>query len=777
MIVGSHTPGIIVPQSKPYEYDLGLISNVLSTKQQQYDTAYAGIQKLRREALNIQFINEKEQSKIDAFNQRINSFFNNVQDYGDLSQTGLASKYASLFNEIGNNPSLINRYRQEKKYREELAEVDKKRNADDPEKAGYHPINYSNYMRRLNAYAQADLDEQDVTVSPYVNYVDVMKKSQELIKTLPVRKFTIDRPLGNGYVERTTYAGKGEDNVGNITKQFLQSDGAAQLREQAEYYYHNSVTSDEDLKFLYDRYSQQITGGIETLQSEIEKKKQDIVGLSGQRLQEASAEIADLEARLNNYNSQVVSFDEYKNLGASQHIGHMYGLEMQDMVSQLATGYGKYAESKEYRQDDTYMSLQDYQLAVQKFQTDTQFRAAELELKQAEFDLKQAEATGNTTSGSGKSGTQDVSGISYAMSADPSRLNEETTYQALEGMVTNLQTTTRNPFLTYPDGQIYVEPQAQQIVNRVWDTTVIPDGAKQNPYMQGYVKLMFEARRMGKTKEAAMRYAHAELERLMSNPKDSQEVAIYNSLQDMLANKTQLGNIMRQAVASGDPTAYMENHPTAMAFQYQRVLVNPDSWQTQTQRTQAVNYRNQISSEVSDVIGRDSRNKSYEDDGYTYLNRIDPSLIQEVEVHPDGKVDIYFTPEATAEPTKKPGQTGYKPGGAAAKAYYSYVDENGITQHRKIENGRLTVNVPSRSILNAHTQLGLGVGTSPYTAKVWSQNGPVTYQIVKDPSGGYLYRIMGVTEQHAQADSDGWIRSQENPERIKEQIVYYINNQ
>ncbi|MGL5077926.1 MAG: hypothetical protein ACRDBG_19150, partial [Waterburya sp.] len=56
-------------------------------KQSSYDQAYAGLEQLKKQALDIRFLNEKEQSKVDDFNKSVSSLFDSKKgEFGDLSR-------------------------------------------------------------------------------------------------------------------------------------------------------------------------------------------------------------------------------------------------------------------------------------------------------------------------------------------------------------------------------------------------------------------------------------------------------------------------------------------------------------------------------------------------------------------------------------------------------------------------------------------------------------------------------------------------------------------
>jgi len=123
-IISPYQDGIASRTIKPYKTNTELEFKVLAHRQGQYDAAYAGLQQLRKDALSIQFINKKEQGKIDSFNSKIAEQYHNLQgEMGDLSNAGIAASYSNLFNEIGQDRQLIARYHKDKELATQLQDV------------------------------------------------------------------------------------------------------------------------------------------------------------------------------------------------------------------------------------------------------------------------------------------------------------------------------------------------------------------------------------------------------------------------------------------------------------------------------------------------------------------------------------------------------------------------------------------------------------------------------------------------------------------------------
>lgn len=767
MIIDGHTPGIIVPQSRKFEYNFDLIAGVLTTKQNQFDTAYAGIQKLKRESLNIQFINQKEQGKIDAFNDKINNFFNGINDLGDLSQSNITSRYTGLFNEIGQDTTLISRYRQDSEYKKELAKIEEKKNSDDPKKAGFSSMYYDNYLRRLGRYAEADLDKENVTVRPYTNYVDIVEGSVKAIKMVPIEKFRRDRQLGNGYIERRDYVGRNKEKVSGVLQQYMQTDGAPHLLEQAEYHFNNSITSDEDKAFVYQDFTRRVQEGITSGEAQLQQLKDQMVGKTGQELEQAVAQVAQLEDQMANLRSQEMSYDQFYQREDGEIISSLYGMQMTDFVGDMAESYGGYAESVTYEPDRAFLALQQYDLANRKFEVDTQFKQQELALDNRRVMVQEGKlaleaGTTNGTVDLGVTGT-----------ADPSRLEPIKTFETLQAMVQTVSGQLASPFSKNANtGMRVVDPAFQSVVQDMWNKKEIPGQYANNPHLQAYNRGLAEARRMGKTKEEAMNYAHDRVQAILTSPEGAREIEIFNQYQDLLANQKALATLAEEAAASGNPTKYISESPLHQAFQYSKYVVNPEYWGKNKAKAQAAEeLRNVTALDVSDVLHTNATNQDFEDDGYQLLSRISPEYIEQIEKHPDGRTTIILSDAALKEATDN------QPGGPLTNKYIAF-NQNGVITHQKIEGNVLTLNVPKYNVMNASMRLGLHIDQTPMTKYAQTSTGSkVAYQMVRDERGGLLYKIPGYTENIKGADREGWVESPSSPEETDKKIKDWILTQ
>jgi len=139
MTISPYQRGITTLKTEAYTNNIELASKVLLHKQQSFDKAYAGINKLRREALDIHFINKESGKKIKAFNESINKEFGDLDgELGDLSNRNLVKSYTDKFNVIGQDLDLIANYKKDSSYQAELLNIQSKRDSANPKENGYN---------------------------------------------------------------------------------------------------------------------------------------------------------------------------------------------------------------------------------------------------------------------------------------------------------------------------------------------------------------------------------------------------------------------------------------------------------------------------------------------------------------------------------------------------------------------------------------------------------------------------------------------------------------
>jgi hypothetical protein len=336
-----------------FVYNTELATSVLLFKQQEFNQAYAGIEKLRRDALNINFLNQKEQGKINQFNKEINDFFASTNgELGDLSQSGVVKQYTKMFDKIGQDPNLINRYRQDQKYQTELRSIYAKRDSKDPIKAGYHAMNHSNYEARLQNYIGADLDKDNVTVTPYNNFVDIDEELTTLIKkAVPVEEFS--RVINeNGYLIIDKYKGRDPKKSRAVSEKYLTGKGMTQLREETEYYHR--MNGDPLYKEnLYNEYVSNASQEYNQLYEQ--KKKLETASVSDPSNKEILQALSQTTERLGQLEVEKdTPFEKFATKSNDELINYATSLHVKDSIDKYTNSSSGYATSREIKMDPTY---------------------------------------------------------------------------------------------------------------------------------------------------------------------------------------------------------------------------------------------------------------------------------------------------------------------------------------------------------------------------------------------------------------------------------------
>jgi len=296
-------------------------------KQQEYDTVFSNLSNLRDQSLGIRFLNSKEQKKIDAFNTQLQSKLSGG-DLGDLSDGKVAAGYYSMFDTLTKDNKLISRFRADAKYQEEMLRVEQKRASKDPTKAGFHPVNYQNYMARLDDYINSDLDTEEgaaVTVSPYVDYVNYGKEIGALMKQVPIKKFSSSR-AENGYIIKDNYEGRDPQEVKAVVSDFMSGPGAAQAREEAEFAFRKAKGNPFFQQTVYDDYTNSKMAAQKSLSSRLASLDEELKHAPASKAAEIAGEKARVESELSEVKASISAPDQFFARGQDDIINDITGV-------------------------------------------------------------------------------------------------------------------------------------------------------------------------------------------------------------------------------------------------------------------------------------------------------------------------------------------------------------------------------------------------------------------------------------------------------------------
>ena len=429
--ISPYNNGIINYDYKPFQANLELEGRVLLHKQQEFDKAYAGLQKLKKQALNISFINDSQQQKIDGFNKKINSDFIGLNSGNfDLSQMDVVSRYMNTFNEIASDSQLLSNYRKDKQIQKEYQSFLKMKNSKDPIKAGYHPIN--EYVFSLGLQKYKGLAGEEISghkFDGYTPYTDTDKEMAAKAKGIAVSKFNDYVRNEKGEMVKLTYQGRNEGQVLAAAQDYFGGRGQGQTKVEAAYYYHSNLKGNDVAK---QRVKADYVGLLNTRKSDLEATAAQMDTLiSTSKDPNAVAEYQQQRNRLtesiNSISNKIGTVNDFDlDQDDDANISWLSDYYTYESARNAKETYGGYTISKQSVVDPVWKAYKDYEiklgnLAIAKGGLELraqglQIDAAELLLKKQKAELEGKEAVGTTsTSGTpvigGTTGGSVVNGV------------------------------------------------------------------------------------------------------------------------------------------------------------------------------------------------------------------------------------------------------------------------------------------------------------------------------------------------------------------------------
>lgn len=765
---------VINPGFQADQQNTDLIAKVLLTKQSEFNSAYAGLSELKKQSLGIQFINAKEQSKIDNFNKEVDNVFSKGE-FGDLSDARVSTKYYNLFDKIGSDPALIQRYRQDAAYQKQLRDVEMKRNAKDPAKAGFGSINYQNFLSRLGDYAKMDLDSpeaQGYVVSPYTDYVDINKELGERIKQVPIQKFEVPE-VKNGYIVTKTYTGRDPEAVKAAVQDYMGSRGAAQLKEEAEYTFRQSKNNKDFQSAIYADHVAYNTRAQQQISSEIDKVQADLKSAQASgntdKIQELAAQQARLEDAFSKLNVDMKSPDEFFSRSQDEIVNDLSSIALQDVVGHSSSAYGGYAISTKIAPDQAYLSFKQMEQRATEFQIsktlEQQKMAQDLTIAQAKLAQKSGGSTttsllaGGPTDGSSPiAPNPNDTAPNYISASDPTHVSFVDTVDSAKASLTKFYAQSANIFrdgTSNGDNQVSGE-------NTMLSLLINPKSMDESPYygdnvyLQAFKKALegvYQNDRelsdlIGKTptndyewnrlKELGTK-VRAEVDRILSHPKDTSEATIMNSLQDVYANTLSLQEFMDEASKSNDPETFIKNKQNINIYTnavYDLELPENASRDQKARVTQLEtlfrptfeNYVDVPADEYNPrntTLNSDEWNKQFSNPDR--VRNIPFGAIRKVEAGPDGTLKI-FPKESAFQVAKKGEDIDPQKSGVFSNDSGYIMVKNG-SDYKKVTNatikaqGYFEIKDPRFSRMNWANQLGFTVGVTPQKRWAASKEG------------------------------------------------------
>lgn len=757
---------LIQPRYQADTQNVQLIAQVLAQKEQEFSRAAQDLSGLRRQALNIRFINKGQQAVVDDFNRRISEQFDKGE-FGDLSDQRVAAKYMNQFNEIGSNPALIANYRKDVEYQKMIQGVEAMRTSKDPAKAGFGAVNYANFMHRVNEYANLDLNSQEgqnYVLRPYTQYIDTGAELADRIKTVPIKKFSKER-VENGYIVKDTYEGRDPNQVQALVRDYMGTRGVTQMRELAEYSFREAQNDPRFMTTAYDDYSRFVGNSLSNARTRLEGIEERLKTETDPAVvQNLSVDKAQLEKVITDAQGEQMSFEEFIQRDPEKIVADIAKTITYDAVNNTTDKYGTYSVSTTLAPDRTFLELQKMGQHVNEFNTQMKYKYDELAQRMEIARAKQA-SEGATSSDNQADGNQIPgetmfnaigSGKSYMSVSDPTHIS----------FVDTMDSATETLKRLYSQQSNFLESGLTEGADKITganaglELLINPKRLDSNPYYGespylrawkiAYDELYKSRPDLAKTfgqrpqtdagwnqlKEANS-LIKARVAQMVERPQTGDEIAIANHLQDVNANKLSLEEFMRKANESGNPAEYMKNaqnikiYPNAV-YDFETPAGAPPKFKQAKallQTTFRQSFENNldipygVKNEGSIKVGDDEKTMQ---DIYVDPKRartVPYDQIRKVETGPDGTIKVFFNNSAFQEyfVTGEDGKiTDEKKSGVLSDPGAYYMVKDGaklrpVTKEEIQATGYLEYKDPAFSRMNWSNQMGFTVGPTPQT--------------------------------------------------------------
>lgn len=331
-------PGLTdyVAQIQPFKPDLNFYSNVLQTKQAQYDAGYSQMSGLYSSILNSPMLRDSNNKRRDEFLKAIDQDLKKVSGL-DLSREENINVAQNIFKPFYEDKNIIHDMAFTKKYYGELGKAEGFRNCIDPDKCGgaYWEKGVSALHYQAEEYKNADPNSALQYNAPrYTPFVNVTKKAMEAAKAAG---FNIELDhKENGYI------------ITDKNGQLLLGDGKNGPLPQ----------------FLYGLFGQD-QGVLDTFKTEAYVQRKDF---SKQNAAQFGSEDAAESYYLNNYISKAVPTLE-KNAAASQQMSNELAVKKQILEDRVREEGGIIPGSDEESSLSLLDALSENNQAVEAYHT------------------------------------------------------------------------------------------------------------------------------------------------------------------------------------------------------------------------------------------------------------------------------------------------------------------------------------------------------------------------------------------------------------------------
>ncbi len=364
MKISAYQQDVVTPMFQNAKLNINLASRVLLGKQQQFDAAYQSMQNLKKDSLNIKFLNKQSRAKIYGYNAQISADFPDISSGNfDLSSSNVTEKYMKNFRAIANDTELIKNYKKDREVQGSLQALAKMKAEKDPMKAGYHAINEANFLGQVQRYIDATGDLSGHNVS-YTPYVDTAREMSALSKTIPKEKSQNFQTTADGGMIEITKEGKSPSAIRASSQKYHTGRGAGQMRQEAIYSYNKIKDNDAAKTEIQNNYNDVIVSQIAQNDKMLDALKARKPKTDEEQFQimQQIANIEQVNGQLENKQEQLLDPANFRD--DAQWENWMTDLYTHQTIERDVQSYGQQSISYEYKENPVYRSARDWEATV-----------------------------------------------------------------------------------------------------------------------------------------------------------------------------------------------------------------------------------------------------------------------------------------------------------------------------------------------------------------------------------------------------------------------------
>lgn len=430
--ISEYTPGLAIPQYNTTNYDNQLELQLLTKKQQQYDSVLSRLSNLKSSAINITMLNMKGKEKLDGYNKELDDMLS--VDLGDLSSPEIQGKIAQYFNAVANDGDLKKRSVLSNHYQKQNDTIEQMRRAKDPTKSGYNAINeevYKKWDGGLEDFMMADsVNGWENKMQGYTPFKDIDQKMVNITKLLHEESISTQGPITGkpGYDILNSNKGVSADRIRGLLSSTLDADELAQLNILSKYRILQQTGQQGGKEQLYGSYNNWLKNETNATRQQIQKVKSYKEQFDPSKLDKnlPPEELAQKQAEYTLLQEEYSGLEENLNRKLGQHVSnsmtpeqwmksdkttllpYINQMTVEGYVNGIADNLKWKQEVQKVGTDEAYFANQKINMMQQKLNQDDKFKSADLILKEKALQLQEFKIKSDAVnkSKSGKAGDQ-----------------------------------------------------------------------------------------------------------------------------------------------------------------------------------------------------------------------------------------------------------------------------------------------------------------------------------------------------------------------------------